>query len=116
MREYAREQAPGLDLELGIDDVGDGDIVQSTDPTQLFSEVLDKLVDTVARDSVRLAAHRSSPRVELKDMAFVLEHYHDIVVPGFSAHVPKKVHNESEADRKKGRAVMRRAAGKRDDE
>ncbi|TXT15812.1 hypothetical protein VHUM_00315 [Vanrija humicola] len=103
LREYTRELAPDLAVELGLDN--------------LFSEVLDTFIDTAAGDSIRLAAHRNSNRVEVKDMAFVLEHYHDIVVPGFNVQVPKKVHLEAEGERKRGRQVApRRPAAKRDEE
>lgn len=81
---------------------------------QVFSDVLDTLVDSVMRDSVRLAAHRNATRVELRDVAFVLDNYHDIVVPGFNAPVPKRVHVEPE---KRGRQVApRRAGARREDE
>lgn len=81
---------------------------------QLFSDVLDNLVETAARDSVRLAAHRNSGRVELKDMAFVLEQYHDIVVPGFNAQVPKRVHVEQDSS-KRARVVVPRVRRKEDE-
>lgn len=71
------------------------------------------MVDSVMRDAVRLAAHRSSSRVELKDVAFVLEHYHDIVVPGFNAQSAKRVHLESE---KKGKVVAPRRRREEDKE
>lgn len=102
LREYMKETAPHLKLELGMDDV--------------FSEILDSLVDTATKDAIRLAAHRKSNRVELKDMAMVLENYHNVVVDGFNVQVPKKVHVEPE---RKGRGVVLRrggAAGKKDDE
>lgn len=101
LREYMKETAPHLQLELGMDDV--------------FGEILDSLVDTATKDAIRLAAHRKSSRVELKDMALVLENYHDLVVDGFNVQVPKKVHVEPE---RKGRGVVLRrgAAGKKDDE
>lgn len=85
---------------------------------QVFGEILDSLVDTATKDAIRLAAHRKSSRVELKDMALVLENYHDLVVDGFNVQVPKKVHVEPE---RKGRGVVMRrgaaaTAGKKDDE
>lgn len=84
---------------------------------QVFSDVLDNLIESVVRDSVRLAAHRNSSRVETKDMAFVLDHYHQIVVPGFNAQVPKRVHLDPEGgDRKRGKTVMRRPPPRREDE
>lgn len=98
LREYMREQAPALDLELGIDSV--------------FSDVLDSMVDSVIRDSVRLAAHRASNRVELKDIAYVLDNYHDIVVPGFNAQVPKRIHLDPD-EKKRAKVVAPRA--RRDD-
>lgn len=82
---------------------------------QVFGEILDSLVETATKDAIRLAAHRKSQRVELKDMAMVLDHYHDLVVDGFNVQVPKKVHVEPE---RKGRGVVLRrgAGGKKDDE
>lgn len=47
-------------------------------------------------------------------MAFVLEQYHDIMVPGFNVQVPKRVHAEQE-NGKRARVVVPRAR-KKDDE
>jgi transcription initiation factor TFIID subunit TAF12 len=90
--------------------------IPNADKSQVFSDVLDNLVETAVRDSVRLAAHRGSKRVELKDMAFVFDDRYQIVVPGFNAQVPKRVHiPPDEGERRRGKAVMRRPARREDE-
>ncbi|BEI88980.1 uncharacterized protein CcaverHIS019_0203420 [Cutaneotrichosporon cavernicola] len=101
VREYLCEFGPGLQVELGVDDV--------------FGEVLDTFIESAARDAIRLAAHRSSLRVEPKDVALVLGKQHGIAVPGFAQQVPERVHVPEDSS-KRARLVAPRAARRRDDE
>ncbi|GMK57036.1 hypothetical protein CspeluHIS016_0308760 [Cutaneotrichosporon spelunceum] len=101
VREYLSEFGPGLQVELGVDDV--------------FGEVLDMFIESAARDAIRLAAHRSSLRVEPKDVALILNKQHGIAVPGFAQQVPERVHVQEDSN-KRARLVAPRAARRRDDE
>ncbi|TXT07838.1 uncharacterized protein COLE_04762 [Cutaneotrichosporon oleaginosum] len=95
------ELAPGLEVELGIDD--------------LLGEVLDSFIESAARDAVRLAAHRRSARVEAKDVGLVLERQHNITVAGFAQQVPNRVHVPEDSN-KRARMVAPRAARRREEE
>jgi transcription initiation factor TFIID subunit TAF12 len=96
-----REIGPGLQVEFGMDSI--------------FGEALDAFVESVARDAVRLAAHRRSGRVEARDVGFILKETHDISLPGFAMQVPERVHVPEDSN-KRARLVAPRAGRRRDDE
>ncbi|OWZ38255.1 hypothetical protein C361_04736 [Cryptococcus neoformans Tu259-1] len=92
------EIAPGLAMEMGMDDA--------------LSEVMNKLLEQGFEGAMRLAKHRGADKVELKDMARYIDHAWDMVVPGFDAAPSHHVHVAPERERKKGRTVVPRAAAK----
>ncbi|KAL7424405.1 hypothetical protein Q5752_000087 [Cryptotrichosporon argae] len=92
VRDYLRESAPELEMEAGVD--------------AILTEVVDKFLEGVVRDSVRLAVHRKAGRVDVGDVAKVLDDQYGLAVPGFAVVVPKKVHLEPES--KRARAVVPR--------
>ncbi|KIR42072.1 hypothetical protein I307_04631 [Cryptococcus deuterogattii 99/473] len=92
------EIAPGLAMEIGMDDA--------------LSEVMNKLLEQGFEGAMRLAKHRGVDKVELKDMARYIDHAWDMVVPGFDAAPSHHVHVAPERERKKGKTVVPRAAPK----
>jgi hypothetical protein len=93
---------------------------------QIVSDYLDAFIDEAARGAIRLAKHRKSARVELKDMALFLgtsmltwdvqgwhiDVTHDVRLPGFNVQLPHRQHISADTERKRGKAVAPRAARK----
>lgn len=75
--EMVAEEAPGLEIEHGVQRVSLlylATMTQSQNPLtvadfQILSEYLDAWIDEAAEGAIRLAKHRKSSKVDLKDMA-----------------------------------------------
>ncbi|OCF34240.1 hypothetical protein I316_04193 [Kwoniella heveanensis BCC8398] len=92
-REFVDEMVPGMEMEVGID--------------QVLEDLLDGLLDEGFKGAVRLAKHRGSDKVELKDMAYFVDQHWNISVPGFDAlgHTHRHIHVAPERERRRGKAV-----------
>ncbi|RSH91446.1 hypothetical protein EHS25_009745 [Saitozyma podzolica] len=95
VREWLAELGPGLDVQVGVDSI--------------LGDVLDSFVLEAAGGAVRMAKHRKSDKIEVKDAAFFLEKTYGMTVPGFDALVTDRVHQPPE-EKKKAQAVAPRAA------
>ncbi|WVR09603.1 hypothetical protein IAU60_006675 [Kwoniella sp. DSM 27419] len=96
-KEFVGELAPGLEMEMGMDEV--------------LGNMLDELLDEGLKGAVRLAKHRKADKVELKDMAYFVDTQWDMSVPGFDAlgHTHRHLHVPPERERRKAKAVAPRA-------
>ncbi|WWD19830.1 hypothetical protein CI109_104297 [Kwoniella shandongensis] len=96
-KEFVEELAPGLEVEQGVDEV--------------LGDLLDSMIEEGVKGATRMAKHRGSEKVELKDMSFFIDQSWDMVVPGFDAMPHKHIHAapEREKDRKRARTVNPRA-------
>ncbi|WVF67291.1 hypothetical protein IAT40_002042 [Kwoniella sp. CBS 6097] len=92
-REFVDELVPGMEMEVGID--------------QVLGDLLDELLEEGFKGAVRLAKHRGSDKVELKDMAYFVDQHWDMAVPGFDAlgHSHRHIHVAPEKERRRGKAV-----------
>ncbi|WVW86371.1 hypothetical protein I302_108416 [Kwoniella bestiolae CBS 10118] len=97
-KEFIGELHPGMEMEYGVDEV--------------IGEILDGLIDEGLKGATRLAKHRRSDKVELKDIAYFVDQCWGIENPGFDAlgHTHRKTHIPPERERRRGRAVNPRAA------
>ncbi|ORY31641.1 hypothetical protein BCR39DRAFT_526091 [Naematelia encephala] len=95
-KEYVKEDAPGMELEIGVPEV--------------LGEVMDAFVAEAAKGAFKLARHRKAEKVELKDIAYFLDKTYSLTVPGFDVHPTERRHIIPEGDRKKGKGVAPRAA------
>ncbi|WVQ66679.1 uncharacterized protein L199_004868 [Kwoniella botswanensis] len=97
-KEFIGELHPGMEMEYGMDEV--------------IGDILDGLLDEGLKGATRLAKHRKSDKVELKDIAFFVDQCWGIETPGFDAlgHTHRKTHIPPERERRRGRAVNPRAA------
>ncbi|RXK40567.1 hypothetical protein M231_02219 [Tremella mesenterica] len=86
IRDFVNEDAPGLDIELGV--------------AELLGEAMDMFINDFARGAIRLAKHRNSTKVEVKDTAAWLRMTCDATLPGFDAHAEVPIHLPPE-DRKR---------------
>ncbi|KAK4683646.1 transcription initiation factor TFIID subunit 12, partial [Tremellales sp. Uapishka_1] len=89
--EIVNELHPGMEMEYNTQ--------------HLLYEIMDEWADELVRAACRLAKHRHSDRVEVKDVALHLKLEHDMTVPGFNAIVPQRVHLAPEEERKKGKMI-----------
>lgn len=55
-----------------------------TNIPQLLLEIADEFIDSVANFACRLAKHRNSSIVDIKDLQLHLEMHHGIRIPGFT--------------------------------
>ncbi|KAK1922227.1 hypothetical protein DB88DRAFT_497601 [Papiliotrema laurentii] len=78
LKEWLGEMGPGMEFELGVQDI--------------WSELIDGFVQESARGAAKLARHRRSDKVGVKDVAYFLDKTYHLTVPGFNAHVPERVH------------------------
>ncbi|ORX39451.1 hypothetical protein BD324DRAFT_333136 [Kockovaella imperatae] len=100
--EMLQDEGGGIHAEMGIFDV--------------LGDVLDSFIDSEARRAIRLAKHRKSPRVELKDVAFAIDDSYGISVPGFNAQVRDRIHTAPEADKKRRTVVPLKSRASKKDE
>ncbi|WWC72206.1 uncharacterized protein I206_106167 [Kwoniella pini CBS 10737] len=97
-KEFIGELHPGLEMEYGVDKV--------------IGDILDELIDEGLKGATRLAKHRKSDKVELKDIAFFVDQCWGLENPGFDAlgHTHRKTHIPPERERRRTRVVNPRAA------
>ncbi|WWC91906.1 uncharacterized protein L201_006856 [Kwoniella dendrophila CBS 6074] len=97
-KEFIGELHPGLEMEYGMDEV--------------IGDILDGLLEEGLKGATRLAKHRKSDKVELKDIAFFVDQCWGIENPGFDAlgHTHRKTHIPPERERRRTKAVNPRAA------
>jgi transcription initiation factor TFIID subunit 12 len=66
-------------------------------PPQLLLEIADEFIDSVANFACRLAKHRGSQNLDVRDLQLHLEMHHGIRIPGFSVDPPSQSHGASAA-------------------
>ncbi|WVQ75568.1 hypothetical protein IAR50_005195 [Cryptococcus sp. DSM 104548] len=85
------EIAPGQQVEVGFEKV--------------VEEIVEKMLKEGLEGAARLAKHRNSDKVELRDMARYIDHAWEMTVPGFDAAPAHPVHVAPEKEKKRGKAV-----------
>ncbi|ODO01488.1 hypothetical protein I350_06308 [Cryptococcus amylolentus CBS 6273] len=88
--------APGLSVEAGYEKV--------------VEDIIERMMKEGLEGAARLAKHRNSDKVELRDMARYIDHAWEMTIPGFDAAPAHPVHVAPDKEKKRGKAVAPKAS------